>query len=40
MVVVTGDAGDGGLGANGVDQASQGPILDGGEIPLEGIGGG
>lgn len=40
MVVVAGDAGDGGLGADGVDQASQGAILGGGEVPLERIGGG
>lgn len=37
VVVVTGDAGDGGLGADGVDQAAQGAILRGGEVPLEGI---
>jgi len=35
---VAGDAGDGGLGADGVDQAAQGPILGGREVPLEGIG--
>ena len=38
MVVVTGDAGDGGLGADGVDQAPQGAILGGGEVAIEGIG--
>ena len=40
MVVVTGYAGDGGLGADGVDQAPQGAILGGCEVSLEGIGGG
>ena len=40
MVVVTGDAGDGGLGADRVDQAAQRPILGGGEVAIEGIGGG
>ena len=39
MVVVSGDAGDGGLGADGVDQAPKGAILGCGEVPLEGIGG-
>ena len=37
---MTGDAGDGGLGADGVDQAPQGAILGGGEVPLERICGG
>ena len=40
VVVVTGDARDGGLGADGVDKAAQGPILGGGEVPLEWIGSG
>jgi len=38
VVVVTGEAGDAGLGADGVDQAAQGLILGGGEVALEGIG--
>lgn len=38
VVVVTSDAGDGGLGADGLDQAAQGPFLGGCEVPLEGIG--
>ena len=40
MVVVTGDAGDGGFGADGVDQAPEGAILGGSEVPLERISGG
>lgn len=39
MVVVTRDAGDGGFGVDGVDQAAQGPILGGSEVSLEGISG-